>query len=112
MNETRMTESVVKACCSENEIVEARKNGLLSLCFYRFDVTENGFDPRILTPEQAREERDEPWIFVLGVKHAEGRLKERYGSLSSLAEDVRDLRVAALQKNLKRALGCEKERRA
>ena len=111
MNDVRMTESVVKACCSENEIAEARKSGLLSLCFYRFDVLENGFDPRILTPEQAKEERDEPWIFVLGVKHAEGRLKERYDSLSSLAEDVRDLRVAARKSKSNGAEG-RQERRA
>ncbi|MBR4608060.1 MAG: hypothetical protein IKO41_17780 [Lachnospiraceae bacterium] len=103
--------SVVRAWCSENEIANASRKGLLSVRFYRFDIMDNGFDPAILTPEQREEERGEPWTYVIGVRHAgNGRLKDRYDSLEDLIGDVHEMSLQLLKEKYMRKL--RDERRA
>lgn len=82
-------ESVVKVSCSKAELSDFCRKKLLDIRFSRFDIRENGFDPRILTKEQMDEEYYDCWTYVLGVRHADfGPLLSFYNSLRELAEDI------------------------
>lgn len=82
-------ESIVKVQCSRAQLDEVLERNLINVRFFQFDVDENGFDPRMWTVEQELEERDEPWIWVLRVRHADfGSLNDRYASIKSLLSDI------------------------
>jgi hypothetical protein len=83
-------DSVIKVTCSRREIEELCESRKLNVRFYAFDVKENGFDQRILNPEQFEEEIDTPWTYVVRVRHADfGKLADRYDCLDDVISEVR-----------------------
>ncbi len=82
-------DSVMKVMCFRQEMEDLCYSHLLNVKFYVFGVPENGFDPRILTPEQVRSEANTPWTCVIRVRHADFcALDKRYDGLSGVIKDV------------------------
>ena len=84
-------ESTVKVTCTPSRIGAVFQSGCLNITYYNFDVQENGFDPRMISPEDWEEMlNSEPWVYNVHIRHADyGNLKPEYASLEELILDMK-----------------------